>query len=60
MKKVDLPTEPIKVADMLIDASYTRKNCMTLEEYDKPVYEKWKLRKIAEHILVCCDHVEVE
>lgn len=60
MKKTGLPTEPIKVADMLICASYTRKNCMTGDEYEKPVYEKWQLKQIAKHLLVYCNNAEVK
>lgn len=44
IQKVDLPTEPIKVADMLIDNSYSTV-C---------------LRQIAEHLLVYCNNAEVE
>lgn len=51
-----LPTEPIKVADMLINASKKRTNCMTGKEYDKYIFEKWQLRQIAEHLLVYCNH----
>lgn len=51
-----LPTEPIKVADMLINASKKRTNCMTGEEYDKCIFDKWQLRQIAEHLLVYCNH----
>lgn len=51
----DLPAEPIKVAEMLIGATRRRINCMTGEEYDKPIYEKWQLRQIAEHLLVYCN-----
>lgn len=50
-----LPTEPIKVADMLINASKKRTNCMTGKEYDKYIFEKWQLRQIAEHLLVYCN-----
>lgn len=46
----------IKVADMLINASKKRTNCMTGEEYDKYIFEKWQLRQIAEHLLVYCNH----
>lgn len=52
--KLELPTEPIKVAEMLIYATERRENCMTGEEYDKPVFEKWKLEQIARHLLVYC------
>lgn len=51
-----IPTEPIKVADMLINASKKRTNCMTGKEYDKYIFEKWQLRQIAEHLLVYCNH----
>lgn len=53
-----LPTEPIKVADMLINASKKRTNCMTGKEYDKYIFDKWQLRQIAEHLLVYCNHNE--
>ena len=56
--KVQLPSEPIKVATMLIDATETRENCMTGKEYDKPVYEKWQLEQIARHLLVYCGKYE--
>lgn len=36
-----LPAEPIKVADMLINTSKKRTNCMTEREYDKYIFEKW-------------------
>lgn len=54
--KIQLPHEPIKVAEMLIDATETKINCMTRKEYDKSVYEKWQLEQIAEHLLVYCKH----
>lgn len=53
---VFLPAEPIKVTDMLINASKKRTNCMTGKEYDKYIFEKWQLRQIAEHLLVYCNH----
>ena len=56
--KILLPNDPIKVAEMLIDATETRKNCMTGKEYDKPVYEKWQLEQIARHLLVYCGKYE--
>lgn len=66
-----LPTEPIKVADMLISATYTRQkgdmekalhkafgnNSDTVTEN---VYSKSELRQIAEHLLVYCNHNEGE
>lgn len=51
-----LSTEPIKVADMLINASKKRTNCMTGKEYDKYIFEKRQLRQIAEHLLIYCNH----
>ena len=54
--KIQLPHEPIKVAEMLIDATETKVNCMTRKEYDKSVYEKWQLEQIAEHLLVYCKY----
>lgn len=55
---MDLPLEPIKVAEMLIYASKRRKNCMTEKEYEKTVYEKWQLEQIARHLLVYCGNCE--
>lgn len=56
--KIQLPHEPIKVAEMLIDATETKVNCMTEKEYDKSVYEKWQLEQIAMHLLVYCGKFE--
>ena len=56
--KIRLPHEPIKVAEMLIDATETKVNCMTGKEYDKSVYEKWQLEQIARHLLVYCGKYE--
>ena len=58
--RFELPKEPIKVAEMMIDATETRENCMTGKEYDKPVYEKWQLEQIARHLLVYCNKSEDE
>ena len=58
--KIQLPHEPIKVAEMLIDATETKVNCMTRKEYDKSVYEKWQLEQIAEHLLVYCKNCNIE
>lgn len=55
-----LPTGPIRVADMLINASKKRKNCMTGEEYDKYIFEKWQLKQIAKHLLIYCNHYKEE
>lgn len=56
--KIQLPHEPIKVAEMLIDATETRENCMTGKEYGKPLFEKWQLEQIAMHLLVYCGKFE--
>ena len=56
--KIELPHEPIKVAEMLIDATEKRVNCMNGKEYDKPMYEKWQLEQIARHLLVYCGKYE--
>ena len=58
--KIQLPTDPIKVATMLIDATEKRENCMNGKEYDKPMYEKWQLEQIARHLLVYCNNSEDE
>ena len=59
-KKIELPHEPIKVAETLIDATEKRENCMNGKEYDKPMYEKWQLEQIARHLLVYCNNSEDE
>lgn len=51
-----IPTEPIKVADLLINASKKRTNCMTGKEYDKYIFDKWKLNQIAEYLLIYRNH----
>ena len=58
--KIELPHEPIKVAEMLIDATEKRENCMNGKEYDNPLYEKWQLEQIARHLLVYCNNSEDE
>ena len=55
---IELPHEPIKVAEMLIDATEKRENCMNGKEYDNPLYEKWQLEQIARHLLVYCNNSE--
>lgn len=59
MNKQELPEEPIKVADMLIAATGTYTNFLGKKEEYK-VYDKSDLNQIAEHLLVYCNHVEVE
>lgn len=65
----EFPTEPIKVADMLISATYTRKKsnmemamCKAFgnnaDTVTENVYSKSELRQIAEHLLVYCNHNE--
>ena len=56
--KIQLPSEPIKVAEMLIDATEKRENCMNGKKYDKPMYEKWQLDQIARHLFVYCDNAK--
>lgn len=63
-----LPPEPIKIADMLISATYTRQKSTLEKTFSKAVfgnnsdtltenvYSKSELRQIAEHLLVYCGH----
>ena len=63
-----LPTEPIKIADMLISATYTRQKSTLEKTFSKAVfgnnsdtltenvYSESELRQIAEHLLVYCGH----
>lgn len=71
MNKPELPEEPIKVAEMLISATYTAKKCDVekavcrafgnySDESTYNVYSKADLRQIAEHLMVYCNHAEVE
>ena len=53
---VDLPFDALETANMLINATYKRKNCMTGTMYDKDVYDIDDLEQIAEHLLVYCKH----
>ena len=53
---VKLPFDPLETANMLINATYKRKNCMTGTMYDKDVYDIDDLEQIAEHLLVYCKH----
>lgn len=59
MNKQELPEEPIKVAEMLISTAGTYTNFLGKEEIYN-VYDKSDLRQIAEHLLVYCNHAEVE
>lgn len=53
---VKLPFDALETANMLINATYKRKNCMTGIEYDKDIYSIDDLEQIAEHLLVYCKH----
>lgn len=63
-RKVDLPTEPIKVADMLISASaeYETSSLERAfgvgEKETYNIYDISDLRQIAEHLLVYCNNAE--
>lgn len=62
--KLELPSEPIKVAEMLIDAQGTYETSSIsrafgageIEAYN--LYSKSDLRQIAEHLLVYCNNAE--
>ena len=53
---VKLPFDALETANMLINATYKRENCMTGIEYDKDIYSIDDLEQIAEHLLVYCKH----
>ena len=53
---VELPFDALETANMLINATYKRKNCMTGTMYDKDIYDIDDLEQIAEHLLVYCKH----
>lgn len=59
INKQELPTEPIKVAEMLIATTGTYTNLLGKEQ-EYRVYNKSELRQIAEHLLVYCNHAGVE
>lgn len=54
-----LPSEPIDVASMLITAGGTCRD-MFGREGTYEIYTESDLRQIAEHLLVYCNHAEVE
>lgn len=56
--KFELPTEPIKLAMMLIDAGYAYQNTNTGMQHRGSLYSKSDLRQIAEHLLVYCNNTE--
>lgn len=68
MNKQELPLEPIEVATMLIKATVTCKpnpfqkvfNVNCPDEYEADRYADEDLKQIAEHLLVYCNHAEVE
>lgn len=59
MNKQELPEEPIRVAEMLISTTGTYTDWFGKEQ-DYNIYDKPELRQIAEHLLVYCNHAEVE
>lgn len=68
MNKQELPLEPIEVATMLVKATITRKttplqkafNANLPDEYEADRYSDEDLCQIATHLLVYCNHAEVE
>ena len=63
-KKIELPHEPIKVAETLIDATGTYKTNSLSRAFGAGdtgtynLYSKSDLRQIAEHLLVYCNNAE--
>lgn len=64
LNKQEFPTEPIKVADLLIHDTYVYENKLFKGylRYTSVVnrYSKSDLRQIAEHLLVYCNNAEEE
>lgn len=58
--RFELPSEPIKAAEMLIYAKYSYKNKFTGMQHRGSLYSKSDLRQIAEHLLVYCNNSEDE
>lgn len=56
--KLELPTEPIKVAEMLIYVNYSYKDKNTGMEHRGSLYSKSDLLQIARHLLVYCNNSE--
>ena len=60
----NLPIEPIKIAEYLMDRTVEVKNTFPMlqggEASIVPVHDVSELRQIAEHLLVYCNHAEVE
>lgn len=59
INRQELPEEPIRVAEMLISTTGTYTDWFG-KERDYNIYDKPELRQIAEHLLVYCNHAEVE
>ena len=65
-EKIELPHEPIKVAETLIDATGTYKTNSLSRAFGAGdtgtynLYSKSDLRQIAEHLLVYCNNAEDE
>ena len=65
-KKQELPSEPIKVAEMLIDEKITYETSSIAKAFGAGdmetcnLYSKSDLRQIAEHLLVYCNNSEDE
>ena len=63
-KKIELPHDPIKVAETLIDATGTYKTNSLSRAFGAGdtgtynLYSKSDLRQIAEHLLVYCNNAE--
>ena len=63
-EKIELPHEPIKVAETLIDATGTYKTNILSRAFGAGdtgtynLYSKSDLRQIAEHLLVYCNNAE--
>ena len=58
--------QPIRIAEMLISASYEReanafqKAFGCPEKYNKPIYDTDDLKEIADHLLAFCKNSEAE
>lgn len=59
-KRVDLPFDPLKVADMLIDATYEGKIPFSEKRTEYTKYSIDSLKQIAEHLLVYCKYNQEE
>lgn len=59
MNKQELPEEPIEVAAMILKKTVVGKNGYGQEKEYK-AYDESELKQIAKHLLVYCNHAEVE